>query len=69
MRSVFLDDVFGDGTEGGTAAQLPDGLHELWVEGQGNAIVFSFQSQAVHLPASKLSEMSNVNTHTHMVRK
>lgn len=62
--SVFFDDVLGDGTECGTAAQLPDGLHELWVEGQSNAIVFSFQSQAVHLPASELSEMSNTHAHT-----
>lgn len=55
VRSVFPDDVVRDGAETGPPAQLPNGLQEVGVQRQGEAIVLlSLQGQAVHLPAAKL---------------
>lgn len=56
--SVFPDDVVSDGAETGPPAQLPNGLQELGVQRQGEAIVLlSLQGQAVHLPAAELPAM------------
>lgn len=65
MRPVFPDDVVSDGAETGPPAQLPDGLQELGVQRQGEAIVLlSLQGEAVHLPAAKLPATQATRTRT-----
>lgn len=62
---VFPDDVVSDGAETGPPAQLPNGLQELGVQRQGEAIVLlSLQGEAVHLPAAKLPATQATRTRT-----
>lgn len=65
VRPVFPDDVVSDGAETGPPAQLPNGLQELGVQRQGEAIVLlSLQGEAVHLPAAKLPATQATRTRT-----
>lgn len=65
VRPVFPDDVVSDGAETGTPAQLPNGLQELGVQRQGEAIVLlSLQGEAVHLPAAELPATQATRTRT-----
>lgn len=65
VRPVFPDDVVSDGAETGPPAQLPNGLQELGVQRQGEAIVLlSLQGEAVHLPAAELPATQATRTRT-----